>query len=275
MIWVDGRIVPEESFAIPVHDRTFEHGIGLFETMRTWQGIPALLPRHRERMLRSAEALGLPLDPGAFPDAEAVGRLIEANGQEGDVVVRITLSGGRSESGHTTLWMRQAPLPPPPRATGAVLAPAGWTLSRDDPLARHKTLNYWGRRLAYEKGRLEGADEVLFATVDGRIWEGTRTNLFLVRGLRLITPDLSGPVLPGVMRGLVLERAIEIGLEVREQDVRGEDLVEADEVFLTNAVRGIIPVGRIPDRSYPAHGPCTSRLNTEIERWLNVGKQTP
>jgi branched-chain amino acid aminotransferase len=275
MIWVGGRIVTEDALAIPVDDRALEHGLGLFETLRTWDGAPTLLPRHLARMTRSAAALGLPLDAGALPDAEAVGRLLRADRPEGDVLVRITLSGGRSARDGANVWMRLAPLPPPPRETGAVVAPAAWTLAHDDPLTRHKTLNYWSRRLAHERGRAAGADEVLFATADGRIWEGSRMNLFLVQDDELVTPDLSGPVLPGVMRGLVLEMATAIGMAVHERSVTAGELDRADEAFLTNAVRGIVPVGRTPDRTFAVPGPGTLRLRDQVERWLRNGEKTP
>src|SRR5205823_12510642 len=132
--------------------------------------------------------------------------------------------------------------------------------ARDNPLARHKTLNYWGQRLAFERARSLGADEALLATPDARIWEGTRTNLFLVRGRSLVTPGTVGPVLPGVMRALVLERAPDAGLATSEEDVTIDDLDAADEVFLTNAVRGVVPVGRAEGRDREAPGPVTDRL---------------
>ena len=106
-------------------------------------------------------------------DAAAVGALVQASGVSGDAVIRITLSGGAPDGGEALLWMRPAPLPPPLGATAAVVAFSSWTLAEGDLLARHKTLNYWSRRLAYEQGRQGGADEVLLATSDGRIWEGT------------------------------------------------------------------------------------------------------
>jgi branched-chain amino acid aminotransferase len=267
-IWVGGRIVPEDALAIPAADRVFEHGLGLFETLRTWAGATPLLARHLARMTRSAAELGLPLDPATLPDASAVAALRQAHRLEGDVMVRITLSGGLSEREGALAWMRLAPLPPPTRETGAVVAPAPWTLAYDDLLTRHKTLNYWSKRLAHERARASGVDEVLFATPDGRFWEGSRMNLFLVRDAALITPDLGGPVLPGIMRGLILERAPEVGLSTQERSVLGEDLEGADEVFLSNAVRGIVPVGRTPARTFAAPGPWTLRLRTQIEQWL-------
>ena len=146
--------------------------------------------------------------------------------------------------------------------------PAPWPIVYDDPLARHKSLNYWSRRLAFEEARRRGADEALFSTPDGRIWEGSRTNLFLVRDETLWTPGLEGPIVPGIMRGLVLELAPALGLAIREGDLSGHDLDEAEEVFLTNAVRGIIPVARASGRVFEAPGPWTRRLRDALVEGL-------
>jgi branched-subunit amino acid aminotransferase/4-amino-4-deoxychorismate lyase len=270
LIWADGQIVPGESLAIAAADRTFEHGLGLFETLRTWDGAVPLLARHLQRLRRSATELGLPLDPSQLPGPTAISRLRQRNGiaHDVDVVVRITLSGGINEREGGRIWIRLAPLPAPPRASGANVIPAPWTLAADDPLARHKTLNYWSKRLAHDQATAAGADEVLFATADGRLWEGSRTNLFLIRGETLITPDLSGPVLPGIMRALVLECAAAAGIATEERSVSRADLAAAAEVFLTNSVRGILPVERAFDQTYTVPGAGTARLRDRVECWL-------
>jgi branched-subunit amino acid aminotransferase/4-amino-4-deoxychorismate lyase len=220
-------------------------------------------------MTQSASELGLALDPAELPDASGVARLIQANGGR-DAVVRITLSGGGAGGGNGIVWMRLAALPRPIDPTGAVVEFSRCTLAADDLLARHKTLNYWSRRLAYEQGRELGADEVLLATPDGRFWEGSRTSLFLVRDRILTTPGLAGPVLPGIMRGLVLELAMSAGLTPAPCDsgISRAELETADEIFLTNAVRGLVPVGRTPDRTVAAPGPGTCRLSERVVRWL-------
>src|SRR5262249_25468338 len=163
-----------------------------------WHGAVPLLARHLQRLRRSAAELGLVLDASRLPDQAAIRRLRQDNGIAQDVLVRITLSGGISARDGGRLWVRLAPLPASRTSGGARVIAAPWLLSMDDPLARHKTLNYWSKRRAYDQAAAAGADEVLFATADGRLWEGSRTNLFLVHGQTLITPDLSGPVLPGI-----------------------------------------------------------------------------
>lgn len=79
MIWANGAMLPDDALHVSVLDRTFEHGIGLFETFRTWNDKPTLMSHHLDRMQRSARELGLTVDPAQLPDAQAVIDLIEAN----------------------------------------------------------------------------------------------------------------------------------------------------------------------------------------------------
>src|SRR5271166_3903504 len=98
MIWAWGELVADDALMVSALDRTFEHGLGLFETFRTWNGHPTLLDRHLERMERSAGELGLALDPKQLPDARAVEELIAASTSSlaagDDARLRLTLSGG-------------------------------------------------------------------------------------------------------------------------------------------------------------------------------------
>ncbi len=270
LIWSDGRLLPAEALTIPATDRVFEHGLGLFETLRTWGGRPPLLDRHLARMSRSALALGIPLEPAQRPDGEAIASLLRANGQE-DARLRLTLTGGDPATGRSVLWVQVQPLPPaaPPEGLrilqGDPLVRATRVVDLADPLAGHKTLNYASKRLALEAGRRDGNDEVLSLSADGRLWEGTYTNLFLVADGVLVTPPADGPILPGVMRALVLERASAIGLRALEAGLTPDDLSRADEVFLTNSVRGIVPVGRVGPRTLATPGPRTRRLMDTVQ----------
>jgi branched-subunit amino acid aminotransferase/4-amino-4-deoxychorismate lyase len=279
MIWFQSELIPDESLRISVLDRNFEHGLGLFETLRTWNGHPTLLPRHLERMERSARELGLPLDPARLPDPTAVLALIGANRRAGggpdDVRIRIVCSGGTTSSGdrvpHSSIWML-AGMPVPAGAMRPAVIDETMLVTADDPLARHKTLNYWRKRIAHERASAAGADEVLCVTPDGLVCEGTRTNVFLLRNGRLMTPAAGGPLLPGVMRRVVLDYAPRIGLEVDEVPVPIDVLAAADEAFLTNSVHGMLPVSRLLGKLLPAPGPVTRRLSRGILARLKSGE---
>lgn len=280
MIWVQDRLVPDEDLRISVLDRTFEHGLGLFETFRTWNGRPTLLDRHLARMIRSARELRLPVEAGQLPDARAVASLIEANyaslnpGQ--DVRLRITLSGGQATTPatETVLWMTAGPLPPTVRESGLVIKQS-IQVCEDDLLARHKTLNYWRKRIAQAQAVAIGCDDVLCRTPSGLICETCRANIFFVADGRLSTPDLNGPLLPGVMRGFVVENAVRLGLEVREGPLALDQITTADEAFLTSSLRGMLPVARLLDRELPALGPITRKLWSNTLSRLESGGTTP
>ena len=289
MIWVDGQILPDDGLTINAADRTFEHGLGLFETLRTWGGRPTLLERHKVRMLRSAEELRLPIDPANFPEAEAVRALLEAEGAREDRMLRITASGGAA-SETSLVWMRSAPLPSLMGENGASLLLNAWKVAPEDPMAHHKSLNYWSRRLAFEEAQRRGFDEALSGSTDcqseGGYFEGSRTNLFVIQGggfglfkkphAMLMTPSTRRPIVPGIMRRQVLNVARELteGLDIFD-DLDEVLLDEAEEVFLTNAVRGIIPVTRAVDactdverHRWPAPGPWTERLQDLLAKRL-------
>lgn len=291
MIWVRGAIVADDELTISVLDSTFEHGLGLFETFRTWSGHATLLPRHLDRMTHAAAALGLPLDPAELPDAAAVAALLRADGRAGDAVLRITMSGGTPEGGRSVVWMRSAPLPTP--VEGGYRLGRPWGAEYGDEMAAYKSLNYWRRRRAYEQARAEGFDEILVLTDDLQVREGSRTNVFVVKDGVVLTPvqsrglvdhhhseaigrqSIERPIVPGIMRGLILERARCLGIEVREVNLSETALRRADEVFLTNSVRGIIPVRSWLERQYPAPGPLTRRLWDDARAWLESGGAIP
>jgi branched-chain amino acid aminotransferase len=279
MLWARGELVADDVLSISALDRTFEHGLGLFETLRTWNGHATLLERHLKRLRQSARELGLPLEAAQLPDPSAVAALVAASGNlvapGKDVRLRITLSGGRATepASGSLLWMSAGPLPLERPGTGAVISTT-LAVSRDDPLARHKTLNYWRRRLAHAEAVAAGCDDALCLTTNGLICEASRSNIFVVEGRRLCTPSLDGPVLPGVMRHLVLEWAEQAGLEVEETSLPVERIGSVDEAFLTNSVRGVVPIATLMGVEYPAPGPATQRLWNEILAWLERGGST-
>ena len=117
----------------------------------------------------------------------------------------------------------------------------------------------------------DGADEVICLTPEGLICEASRANLFLVDGQRLSTPGLDGPLLPGIMRRVVLEQATRIGLEIEEGPLPVERLFSADEAFLTSSLRGILPIARLMEHELPAPGPLTRQLRDEVLVWLESG----
>lgn len=145
-------------------------------------------------------------------------------------------------------------------------------LARNGPKGheRYKAHSFLNNLLARrELG--EGDAEGLMRTTDGRVAEGIVSNVFLVRGNELVTPALSAGILPGVTRRFVLALALQVGLVPVERDVWPEELVEADEVFVTNAVQELVPICAIAGRPVRAcPGPCTRCL---LSRYHELARQ--
>jgi branched-subunit amino acid aminotransferase/4-amino-4-deoxychorismate lyase len=273
MIWTAGRIIEDDELQVPITDRTFEHGLGLFETLRTWKRKAVLWPRHRDRLMRSAEALGLPVDTATVPTTADLHSLIEGCDHEAESLIRVTTSGGRPGEFPCVVWAAAKPLTGIDPLMVVQLNRAG-SVVVTDPLARFKTLNYWRNRIAFEKSRESGGTaEALLCDHRDRVWEASRSNVFIVKDGTIRTPWLAGPVLPGIMRGLALEKARSLGIPTVEEELRIPDLEAADEIFLTNSVRGFMLVYKFRDRFYPSPPIVALRLWDAIETWLNFGEK--
>ncbi|HWK64863.1 MAG TPA: aminotransferase class IV family protein [Rhizobiaceae bacterium] len=200
----------------------------LIETLR-WEpaGGFVRIERHLERLQGSAEVLGFRHDAAAVDHA-----LAAVSGGERPLRVRLTLS----RTGEVACIFHA--FEPTPPGTIWRLRMARTRLDADDPLIRHKT----SRRDVFQAARLEftaqEADEVILLNSQGRLCEGTITNLFLDRGDGgpLLTPALANGLLPGILRG----ELIELGRAV-EADLVPDDLVTAKSIFVGNSLRGLIP----------------------------------
>jgi branched-chain amino acid aminotransferase len=141
------------------------------------------------------------------------------------------------------------------------------------PLVGIKTISYAGERLLLARARAAGADECLRRNLEGRVCEGTRSNVFLIEGDRLVTPPLTEGLLPGVTRWFLLTIARDAGLTPREEEVPVPRLLAADEAFLTSTLRGVVPLVAVDGRALGAGvpGPRAVRLALMLERHTTRG----
>ncbi|MBM9509810.1 aminotransferase class IV [Actinacidiphila acididurans] len=256
-IWVDGALRESADATVSVYDHGLTVGDGVFETLKVQGGRPFALTRHLNRLARSARGLGLP-DPDLDEVARACAAVIEANPMPA-ARLRVTYTGGRSPfgsergDGPATLVAAVSPVTLGPPPTAVVTVP--WTRNERGALAGLKTTSYGENVVALARAREQGATEALFANTQGRLCEGTGSNVFVVLGGRLLTPPLGSGCLAGITRELVLEWS---GAE--EADLPLGALAEAEEVFLTSSTRDIQAVQRVDGRDLPAApGPVTAK----------------
>ncbi|KVQ41814.1 anthranilate synthase [Burkholderia territorii] len=208
-------------------------GFQLFETTAATRadGIRHL-ERHLARLRRSADAFGFRLD------ADALRREIDAHcaALDGDGPYRMKLALAKDGAVDITA----APLKPLPAGpVGVMLASAhGFAPTRtDDALLVHKTTRRAEYDRAWQAAEALGGFDMLFVNERGEVTEGGRSNLFVKLDGRWVTPPLSSGVLPGVMRGVLLDDRT-FGAE--ERIVTLDDLARADALLLTNALRGAL-----------------------------------
>jgi branched-chain amino acid aminotransferase len=273
-VLVNGRILPPGRPAIPAADRALFPGLGLFETMRVYGGRAYLLDEHLARMRRGARVLGLRLPFPAARVARDVARLLRVAGAR-EAALRLVLTSGAPGVAPSLVAAIEAIHPPPDDlwTRGARLEIAPCVQDPRSPLAGVKSLNYLERRLIRGAARARGAYEAVYLGPDGRVLEGTSSNLFAVIGGRVTTPPLVG-ILPGVTRAHVLRL---LG-GVRERPLRPADLARASEVFLTSSLAEVLPVSRVgtirlPRRGFPVARELARRYREEVAEFIRGENQ--
>ncbi len=290
--WINGHFVDASDAKIGFFDAGFQHGIGLFETMLARGGAVLRLEEHLLRLAASARELRL-FDPLHIePLAEAV-QVTLAKNEMKDARVRVSLTAGdmgRPFAGANAAGEKPAaPQPtvavhvqPPTRypdelfAKGVGVSIAENRANPHDPFAGHKTSMYWPRIAAVQRAAELGCAEALWFTITNHLASGSVSNVFLAKNGALHTPRARGeesagaprsPVLPGCTRAAVILWAEGSGIAVERADLTINDVVEADEIFLTNSSWGVMPVVRIERHQVGsgAPGPIARAMR---EKWL-------
>ncbi len=266
--WRDGELVPTESLALPGLSLAALYGLGLFETLRVYGGRPFALDRHLRRMGAGAAQLDIATPHLDQPDAlaGAIGRLLSANALS-DAALRITLAatGDDWDDPRPTLTLTVRPFsgyPPEWYEAGIRLAVAPWHRCAEDLHVPLKSANYLTCIAARRYAQQHGAQEALLLNCEGRVAEGSASNVFIVgRSGDLQTPALAQGLLPGVTREIVLELAAELGIGVREERLRLAQFHDAPEVFVTSSLMEIVPVSAVEGVTASA---CPGETTTRV-----------
>jgi branched-subunit amino acid aminotransferase/4-amino-4-deoxychorismate lyase len=146
--------------------------------------------------------------------------------------------------------------------TGVLVILCPFRQNATDPTCGHKTTSYYPRLLALNLAHQKQAAEALWFTTDNRLAEGCVSNIFLVKNSVLHTPPLETPALAGIARRTVRQLAGQQSLDLVEKDLYISDVLEADEIFLTNVIMEVLPVVSVEQHTVGDGkvGPVTKRL---------------
>lgn len=246
--WWNGRRVPIEEVRIAPDDAGFLFGDGLFETLRVDDGRALDVPAHLDRLFAGLHRVGIDLPE----DRDALEQALDRIAAEAPrPVARLRLTVTRGGGAEPTRLITASPYQPPSeeayrQGVTAVLLP-DLRVDSKGPLAGLKSLCWQANRLALRRAEAAGAFEALLLNERGLLAEGARSNVVLALPEGLFTPPAADGCLPGTVR----RRLLEAGTLV-ERSLTQDDLRRAREVFLLNSLIGVLPVGRLEDKS-PGH----------------------
>lgn len=271
-VYLDGQFVAADDARLSPFDAAVQHGVGLFETMQAYEGRVFRLEAHMQRLVDSAAELGLTRQLKVGPLCEAVELTLRHNAPAttaGRTRLRLTVTGGdlamlgAAKQGKSAEAQRPTICIAPSEATvypqeffeqGVSAVAADPKANPFDPMAGHKTINYWVRLRTLMQAAQAGAAEALWFTVTNHLAGGAVSNAMLVKDGQLHTPIARGeevegalpsPVLPGITRAAVIEAAEQLNLPVHRRMLTWDDVSNADELMLTNTSWGILPVVRV------------------------------
>ena len=251
---------------IEASDRGLMYGDGLFETILIKNRKPIFIEGHIKRMQMGLRRLNIQFK---VPSTRLIDFVLDdiLDAGERDGVLRITITRGKTtgplgltEAISPTVIVEIKPLgeEPPKEIT---LITAAERRNEFSLLSSIKTLNYLSNLAAKQEALRMNADDALLLNTKGDIAECTTANIFAVINNELVTPPLEAGILPGITRGIIMSMASLVNIKESARRITPEELLTASEIFITNSIKGILPVKKWNDREFPGEkGIVTQKL---------------
>lgn len=269
--YFNGTILPVEQIGVSVTDLSLLRGYGLFDYFLTYNGRPFQWDWYWERFANSAMRMHLPLPITKEEAYGVVMELVERSGLP-DIALRFIMTGGYSPDSISIKKPNLLMISEDIHPTSLVQYQTGIKVILDEyvrEMAEVKSTDYKRLILLADEIKAAGAQDVLFQK-DGEISELSRSNFFIVKGEKLITPDRH--ILRGITRRTVLQLA-QPDFEIEERPVLLSELYDADEVFTTSTTKKVLPIVEIGDLTIadgkpgPKSAYLLERLNEVIASW--------
>ena len=277
VVYLNGEFLPREKATLSVDDRGFIFGDGIYEVTRIVNGRLFEAHRHMRRLEYGLRGIGIDSRMSADEIIDVHHRLIQENGlTSGEGTVYLQITRGAAPRTHyfppagtrPTVFLSASPFTPnlvhrENGATAVTYPDIRW--SRCDL----KTVNLLGAVLAKQHAVSGGSLEAIFIR-DGVITEGSHTNVFGVIDGELRTYPRSNYILPGITRDVLLELAVEEGVNVRETPIRQQEIGRLDELFLTGTTTDVTPIVQLDGRAIGSGtpGPIARQLSAALQRRL-------
>jgi D-alanine transaminase len=259
MVYLNGQFMPLDEARIPVLDRGFIFGDGIYEVIPVYGGRPFRLPHHLDRLEDSLRGVRIvnPLDHAAW--RAVIEQLITANGG-GDQSIYLHITRGVAKRDHAfpsgvtpTLFAMSNPLLPVPAAQRAGIA----AITVADIRWAHcnlKTIALLPNILLRQQAIDEGSSEALMLR-EGYLTEGAASNAFIVVAGEVVTPPKSALLLPGITRDLVVELCHAHAIPCCEREIGEAELRQAEEIWISSSTKEVLPVVRLDGEAVGSGAP--------------------
>lgn len=277
LIWLDGEMVPWRDAKVHVLTHTLHYGLGVFEGVRAYRTPDRgtcifRLEEHTNRLFNSAKILGMkmPFDRATINEAQRA--VVRENGLEEAYLRPLCFYGSeamglRADNLETHVmvasWEWPSYMDPEARERGIKVRTSSYTRHHVNiTMCKAKACgNYINSMLALREAVDCGAEEALLLDNEGYVAEGSGENIFLVRGDRIYTPDLTS-CLDGITRATVFSLAAELGYRIEERRITRDEVYIADEAFFTGTAAEVVPIQSLDGRiiGEGRRGPVTEKL---------------
>jgi branched-chain amino acid aminotransferase len=249
----NGSFYPAEAPLLTAQNRSFKWGDGVFETMKVFRGKILLANLHFERLFISLRLLQIQKSE-TISQAVVEENILSLCSQNNCLSnARVRLAAYRTDENSAGYLIEAIPLDEEVnnwQEDGLTLTLYPYARKSQDAFASLKSANYLLYILAGRYAIEKGADDALVLNADNFLCDSSKANIFLLTGNKLRTPALHQGCINGVVRRVIIEEAGKHGLQINQEVISEEELLAADEVFLTNAIQVIRWVKQYKHKNY-------------------------
>ncbi len=279
VIWMDGELVPWQEAKVHVLTHTFHYGLGVFEGVRAYQTQDRgtcifRLKEHTDRLFNSAHILGMdmPYDKEQLNEAHRL--VVRENGLDEAYLRPMCFYGSegmglRADNLRTHVmvaaWHWPSYMEPEARDRGIKVRTSSYTRHHVNiTMCKAKANgNYINSMMALKEALDSGCEEALLLDNEGYVAEGSGENIFVVRGNKIFTPELTS-CLEGITRDTIFNFAEELGYSIIERRITRDEVYVADEAFFTGTAAEVVPIRELDGRAIGegCRGPLTEKMQT-------------
>ncbi len=276
-VYLNGEYLPLDKACVPVLDRGFIFGDGVYEVIPVYAGKAFRLQHHLQRLKNSMQAVRI-TNPHTDEEWNAIINEVVTRNNDGDQSIYLQITRGVAHRDHRfpgdatpTVFVMSNLFDPVPKQQ---LENGVNAITLDDIRWQYcsiKSIALLPNILLRQQAVEQGAAEAILLR-NGEVTEGAASNVFIVKDGIIITPPKTDCLLPGITRDLVVEQAHEHGLTVKEANIKQTELETADEIWLTSSTKEILPVTKL--NGQPVGGGKPGTVWQQVYALYQAYKQT-